>query len=312
MKRERNNEYEHAVLLKSFEAENCNDLLLSLLRTWDAPISSDVASELLLLVCSKSGSSEALVRALLVAGADPNCDSKDMSLLHLTALNSSPEVVALLLQAGAVVTTVNAQNETPLELCCSGEHRFDWQTSRVAEVLLLAVEEANDLAGYTRSLRSACAGSSYDVIAALLKSKFVQTDCLSTFAFRGATDVTLLMAACGNRVGGWRAVNLLLKVLPKDQVMARDSRGCNALEHACSLGNHDIVATLLKAVPELIRSFRVEWVYKNVADPLGVLQAILMFSPYESDYFSMLYNFKIEALVAEMVRSPPLRSAAVL
>jgi ankyrin repeat protein len=283
-KRERDGEGEKSALVSSllttFRSGCSEDFInLALFQVENADFSSGECSELLFVFVSFSPSSsahgEALVQSLLDKGANPNTKRDGMSVLHHAALKSSPAVVACLLKAGASVVALSDKvGRTPLEMCCC-ENRWDVQTASVAQILLRAVEATNDISGYRQCLIRGCRKSSFDVIAVLSNSPFFAQVCNKQFMKK---RMTVVMAVCMNRIAGWRAVQLVLSLLPKSLITKKDANGETALTYACSFGNHDMVRTLLSFAPKLVSEFRSEFLYKNDADPLGVLQAVLAVS----------------------------------
>jgi ankyrin repeat protein len=134
---------------------------------------------------------------------------------------------------------------------------------------------------FANALFLACGESRDDVVAALQKSKFYPQVEFSVFSEKNdngttTTNVTYVMGACRNHFGGAKIIRLLLSHAkgPLYDEKTKDSRGRTAFQYACTFGKRDIVATLLEFSPTVRNSFRIEWVYPNSCDPLGVLQAV--------------------------------------
>jgi ankyrin repeat protein len=211
-----------------------------------------------------------VVDALLGAGASVNARNHGRSTsLHVAAAHSSPAIVSMLLNAGGHVTARTTAKETPLVYCC---RRFDWWAAEIARLLVEAADKKGRSKGFRKALSVAYENSSAEVVSALKLSMFFDGVRDATFETEEATNVTDVMLACKNRMGGVRVVHMLLQE-PGHNLQAVDSQGYTAFQYACTYGNADIVQCLISASPHFLNAFDHDWLINNDADPLGVMQA---------------------------------------
>jgi hypothetical protein len=225
-----------------------------------------------------------LVKLVLAAGADPNLEGDRGTSLHIAARYSSPAIVKLLIEKGALANIKRRCGSIPLVDACA--RRSDLEAPSVVRVLVAATRKLNDGAGFSKAVFTACRHSKLDIVTTLqqgamrLFSKVV-TKCI--FETKECGKTTCLMAACGNRFDGARIVRFLLS-LPGGgggglcDSIASSKIGYSALQCACMYGNGDIVRALLSALPAVEgvsrRLLSLDFVELNDCDALGVLKAI--------------------------------------
>jgi ankyrin repeat protein len=201
--------------------------------------------------------------------------------LHVAVRRSSVEVVRLLCE------TFKALPASFLKSCCA---RIDYGAAAVAAYFVDCTnlipdwdeKLSDDFADtFANALFLACCMSTDDVVAALQKSKFYLRVGFSVFSEKSGngsatSNVTYVMGACRNHFGGAKIIRLLLSQAkgPLYDEKTKDSRGRTAFQYACMFGNRDIVETVLEFSPTVRSCFKIEWVYPNSCDPLGVLQAV--------------------------------------
>lgn len=121
----------------------------------------------LLLACQRAdGTTDATVKLLLKAKANPNDERDGTSALHLAAAWCSARVVKWLLKAGARADCKDKDGCIPLQLCC---RRCDIEAAEIARLLLTAHQ---DEVHVTRAIFGACFESTADVVFELRQSQY--------------------------------------------------------------------------------------------------------------------------------------------
>ena len=173
------------------------------------------------------------VMTLLANGADARtADNDGNTPLHHAARSTDPAVAALLLDAGAQVDALNAENFSPLGIACASGN---WRLAR----FLIEHGARPEPAGGQPALLAAVAGDDDPGGAQLLLRHKARVDA------RGLLQRTALMQACA--AGNAEIVGVLLDAGADRN--AHDAQGLTPLLEAARSGHTAVVARLALAKP---------------------------------------------------------------
>lgn len=188
--------------------------------------------ELLHLACTSGTFSQ--VKMLLGLGGDPNLVSHGLSPLYIAAQNGHADIVALLIENGAIVDIPLSTGETPLFSACQKGHY------EVAELLIKkgAFVDYHEPSNEETPLYIAALDGHAEIVKLLIKNGA----CVDSPAKFGATP---LWAA--SLQGHEKVVDILLRLGNADANKPETTDSISPLHVATTFGHTEVVKTLLQS-----------------------------------------------------------------